>query len=162
MRDGADDEDQLLLDPASCGKGKFTSVTPLDASPDGSLLLYELKQGGERMGTFGILDVVKRRTLDDVVPRGYLRGFAFAEDSKSFYYVHETIGAANLPRVARRHVIGTNFEEDQEIFRAEGGAHLRLVLVPGDGRLGFLVYRFLEKKYTDFFLWSRVIGQPAE
>jgi len=41
------------------------------------------------MGTFEILDVANRRKLPDSLPHGYLRGFAFAPDSKSFYYVHE-------------------------------------------------------------------------
>ena len=52
-------------------------------------MLYEVKQGGERTGTFELLDIQKREVLPDVLPRGYLRGFAFAPDSLAFYYVHE-------------------------------------------------------------------------
>ena len=60
FREGADGEDQLLVDPAERGTGDYTAVKPLRASADGSLLLYEVKQGGERMGSFEILDVPSR------------------------------------------------------------------------------------------------------
>src|SRR6266853_4435640 len=40
MREGADGEDQLLIDPAELGKSKYTTVKPVRVSPDGRLLLY--------------------------------------------------------------------------------------------------------------------------
>src|SRR6202142_1753723 len=89
MREGADGPDQLLLDPSDRGTGKYTAMKPVRVSPDGRLLLYEIKEGGERTGTFALFDIEGRSTLPDVLPRGYLRGFAFAPDSRSFYYVHE-------------------------------------------------------------------------
>src|SRR5712672_3046814 len=57
FREGADGEDQLSVDPAGRGTGDYTAVKPLRVSQDGLLLLYEVKQGGERTGTFEILDV---------------------------------------------------------------------------------------------------------
>jgi len=89
MRNGADGEDQLLIDPSQRETGKYTAVKPLRVSPDGRLLLYEVKEGGERTGTFELLDIETRKRLPDSLPRGYLRGFAFAPGGKSFYYVHE-------------------------------------------------------------------------
>lgn len=87
MREGPDGEDCLLIDPAERGTGEHTAVKPLRVSPDGRLLLYEVKEGGERTGTFELLDIQSRKTLPDVLSHGYLRGFAFAPDSRSFYYV---------------------------------------------------------------------------
>jgi prolyl oligopeptidase len=122
-------------------------------SPDGRLLLYEIKQGGERTGTFALLDIETRRTLADVLPRGYLRGFAFAPGGRSFYYVHEPVDARrSFYRAAHHHVLGTNFNEDREIFFAGEDEKLRLCLVSDATRLGFLIYRFLEKTHTDFYL----------
>jgi len=154
LREGADGEDQLLIDPATRGAGRYTSVKPLHASADGSLLLYEVKQGGERTGTFEILDTAKRKTLPDVLARGYLRGFAFAPDGNSFYYAHEAT-ASDRPfyRAAFHHVLGTDSAIDKEIFRAGDEPKLRLVLISGTRAIGFLVYRFLDKTYTDFYLW---------
>ena len=157
MREGADGPDCLLLDPAERGTGKHTAVKPLGASADGKLLLYEVKEGGERTGRFELLDLETRRTLPNVLPRGYLRGFAFAPDGKSFCYVHEALESKRpFYRAAYRHVLGTNPGEDREIFCAGEDPKLRLCLISGEGRLGFLVYRFQDKRLTDFYL------QPLE
>jgi len=88
-----------------------------------------------------------------VLSRGYLRGFAFAPDSRSFYYVHEAITPKPQRRAVYHHVLGTRFDDDKQIFFAGDGDKLRLSIVPGRERLGFLVYRFLDKPYTDFYLW---------
>jgi prolyl oligopeptidase len=153
MRDGAEGIDQLLLDPADRKTGKYTALVPLRVSLDGRLLLYEVKEGGERTGTFECLDINNRITLPDVLSRGYLRGFSFAPDSKSFYYVHESLDAKRpFYRAAYHHFLGTPFSEDRQIFYAGENKNLRLSLISDAKRLGFLVYTFLEKTRTDFYL----------
>jgi prolyl oligopeptidase len=155
LRDGLDGEDRLLVDPAEHGVGKYTAVKPLRVSPDGRLLLFEVKEGGERTGTFKVLEIESRRTLPDVLPRGYLRGFAFAPDGKSFCYVHELANGKEPHRhAALRHVLGTDFSEDQEIFFAGEGEKIRVCLTSDAARIGFLVYRFAEKTRTDLYLQS--------
>ncbi|MGB2590693.1 MAG: prolyl oligopeptidase family serine peptidase [Candidatus Acidiferrum sp.] len=155
MREQPEGEDHLLVDPAEHGPGKHTAVKPLRVSPDGRLLLFEVKEGGERTGTFKLLDIESKRTLPDVLPRGYLRGFAFAPDGKSFCYVHEPADArAPIRCAAFRHHLGTDFSEDLGIFVARGGEKLRLSLVADQNWIGFLVYRFQEKIRTDFYLKS--------
>jgi len=153
LRKGPDGEDRLLIDPAERGSGKHTAVKPLRISLDGRLLLYEVKEGGERTGIFELLDIQTRKILPDVLSRGYLRGFAFAPDSRSFYYVHEAITAKPQRRAVYYHVLGTRSDDDKQIFFAGDGDKLRLSIVPGRERLGFLVHRFLDKPYTDFYLW---------
>jgi prolyl oligopeptidase len=153
MREGADGEDQLLLDPAERGTGKYTAVKPLRVSPDGRLLLYEVKEGGERTGTFELLEIESRKRLPDLLSRGYLRGFAFAPDGNSFYYVHEALKAERpFYRAAYQHVLGTPSSEDQEIFFAGEHEQMRLGLFSDDRRLVFFVYQFLEKTFTDIYL----------
>lgn len=155
MREGAGGEDWLLIDPIGLGKGIHAAVKPLRASADGRLLLYEIKEGGERTGTFAMLDVDSRKTLPEVLPRGYLRGFAFAPDGKGFYYVHEALESKRpLYRAAYHHSLGTDFGADKEIFSAGEGQELRLGLISNRHRLGFLVYRFAEKTRTSFYLKS--------
>src|SRR6266700_6468055 len=154
MREGPDGEDCLLIDPAERGTGKHTAVKPLRVSPDARLLLYEVKEGGERTGTFELWDIESQRTLPDVLPRGYLRGFAFAPDSRSFYYVHEAMTSSGAHhRAVCHHVLGTHFNDDKQIFVAGDSDNVRLHIVHGKDQLGFLVYRFLDKPYTDFYLW---------
>src|SRR5437660_7362735 len=52
MREGINGPDEILVDPSRRGTGSHTAVKPLRVSADGRLLLYEVKQGGERTGTF--------------------------------------------------------------------------------------------------------------
>jgi prolyl oligopeptidase len=153
MREGANGPDQLLIDPSHRGTGNYTAVKPLRVSPDGRLLLYEIKEGGERTGRFALLDIEGHRTLPDVLPRGYLRGFAFAPDNRSFYYVHESLEAEKpFYRAAYHHVLGMPFTKDEEIFFAGEDEKLRLCMISDTTRLGFLVYRFLERTRTHFYL----------
>jgi prolyl oligopeptidase len=162
VREGPDGEDQLLLDPAERRTGKHTALKPLQLSQDGRLLLYEVKEGGERTGTFELFDIERRGKLPDVLPRGYLRGFSFAPDARSFYYVHEALGAKRPHyRAAYRHVLGTAFDCDREIFYAGEDERLRLHILSGQKRLGFLVFRFCDKTYTDFYLQSSDSESPA-
>lgn len=155
FREDVDGPDQLLIDPAERGTGPYTAVKPLRVSPDGRLLLYEVKEGGERTGTFELLDIETRAVLPEVLPRGYLRGFAFSPDSRSFYYVHEPL-TPNRPhyRAAYHHVLGTSFDDDKEIFFAGEDPQLRLQIVPGTAKLGFLILHFGDKTLTDFLLFS--------
>jgi prolyl oligopeptidase len=155
FREGADGPDQLVVDPAERGTGPYTAVRPLRLSLDGRLLLYEVKEGGERTGIFEILDIETRAVLRDALPRGYLRGFAFLPNSKSFYYVHEPLRAQRPQyRAAYHHVLGTSFDDDKEIFFAGEDPQLRLQIVPGAVQFGFLILRFGYKTLTDFLLFS--------
>jgi prolyl oligopeptidase len=163
MREEANGEDLLLVDPAEHGTGKYTAVKPTRVSPDGRLLLFEVKEGGERTGTFKLIEIESRRTLPDVLSRGYLRGFAFAPDGKGFCYVHEPAsGKERTRRAALRHVLGTDFSEDREVFFGGEGEKLRLCLISDRSRIGFLVYRFAEKTRTDFYLKRWESDAPSE
>jgi prolyl oligopeptidase len=163
LREGPDGEDQLLIDPAERRTGNHTALKPLQLSQDGSLLLYEVKEGGERTGAFELFNVEKREKLPDALPRGYLRGFSFAPDARSFYYVHEALGAKRPHyRAAYHHILGTAFDNDREIFCAGENKKLQLHIVSGEKRLGFLVSRFCDKTYTDFYLLPSDNESPAE
>jgi prolyl oligopeptidase len=153
MREGAIGEDQLLLDPSTRGTGPHTAIKPLIVSPDGRLLLYEIKEGGERTGTFELLDIENRRRLDDFLPRGYLRGFAFSRDGKGFYYVHERLGT-NRPyyRAAYEHRLGASFSVDREVFSAGEDRKIWLTLLSGNNCLLFLKHTFFDRPLMDVYL----------
>jgi prolyl oligopeptidase len=163
FRESAEATDQLLIDPAERGTGPYTAVNPLHVSPDGRLLLYEIKEGGERTGKFEILQIETRAILPDALPRGYLRGFAFTSDSRSFYYVHEPHNAEGLHnRAVRRHVLGTSFDGDTEVFCVGRDDKVRLHILPGAEALGVLVIHFGKRPLTDFFRLAMEGDQKAE
>jgi prolyl oligopeptidase len=137
MRERPDGEDKLLIDPSAQGKGNHTAVKLLRVSSDGRLLLYEIKEGGERTGTFALLDIQSRKTLPDILSRGYLHGFAFKPDGKSFYYIHEPLDSKRRHyRAVYHHVLGTNILEDRETFSAGEDPKIRLGLIADTKRLG--------------------------
>lgn len=153
LRETVEGDDQLLIDAGTLGTGTHTAVRIIRVSPTGELLLYEIKQGGERSGTFALFDVKNRRTLPETLDRGFLRGFAFAPNEKGFYYVHESLGPQKaLGRAVRHHVVGTKFAADSEIFVAGESEKIRLSLVRGPERLGILVYRLCDPVRMDFYL----------
>ena len=153
MREEADGEDQLLIDPSERGTGIYTAIKPLRVSPDGRLLLYEVKEGGEKTGTFELFDIETRKHLPDLLPRGYLRGFVFAPDGKSFFYTHEALHTKRpFYRAAYHHVLGTPFSEDREIFFAGEDEQIQLGLFSESKHLVLIVSRFLEKTLTSIYL----------
>ncbi len=161
MREGPGGDDEILIDPAIRGDGVFSAVKPLTISRDGRFLLYEIKQGGEKAGRFKIFDVVERRTRSDALPLGYLRGFEFAPDCTSFYYVHEDKHAYQpAGRAVRYHRMGTDFREDTTLFSAPEGEEVRVSLLSDPQRLGILVFRFFDKTYTDFHVYM-MAGREA-
>jgi len=163
MREGRDGDDQLLIDPRQAGSGNHTAVQPRLVSPDGGFLLYEIKEGGERSGSFALLDVDARKVLPDSLPRGYLRGFAFAPDLKSFYYVHEDLHSTTSSyHAAYHHVLGTLPSDDREIFFAGENPKHRLILFSDRARLGVLLCKFLDKTYTDFHVRPFAFGHSFE
>jgi len=153
FRDGIDGEDQMLIDPTERGTGQYTAVKPLRVSPDGRLLLYEVKEGGERTGTFEIFDIAKREILPEILARGYLRGFIFSPDSTEFFYSHEPLCSQRPSyRAVCRHIMGTPLREDREVFVAAKDSTLRLCLISDARRMGILVYAFSDPSMTDFYL----------
>lgn len=163
MREGPDSEDQLLLSPTQFGTDPFIAVKPLSASSNGHLLLFEIKKGGEHPGTFGILDVDRIKVLSDILPRGYIRGFAFSPDQNSFYYVHEPADSKQIrPQRAFRHILGTNISDDTEIFVAGNDPQIQLCLLSDEDRLGFLVYSFALNRCTHFYLKDFASGAAPQ
>ena len=163
VREGSKGPDQLLIDPAARATGKYTAVKPRRVSPSGRLLLYEVKQGGERTGSFEIFDLITRSVLPDVLPRGYLRGFAFAWDEKSFYYVHEPPDLSRYrAQTAFRHVIGTSFADDRIVFSMGGTEKVRVSLLGDQHRVGFLASNAATKTLTSFYIKSFDETSPVD
>lgn len=154
-RAGDHGPEELLIDPAHFGDGARTSVRVVSVSPNGRFLAYSLKRGGEDSSELRIFDVAHLETTSDGLPRGYLSGFAFAPDSRSYYYVHEPLNAMRPHRLqARRHFIGDDAHEDHKAFDAGEDPHTKLGLrISDDGRyLAYLVVRSRDRQSIDLYL----------
>ena len=159
MRDGENGRDEVIIqleDPR-------TSVRIIKVSPSGELLAYAVKHGGEDSSEIRLFNVAKRTTLSDGLARGYLSGFAFAADSKSYYYVHEPLNATQPhPLRVCRHFIGSNPLEDREIFAAGENTRTKLGLrISDDGRyLVYVVVRSRERRSIDVYVQDTSFAAP--
>lgn len=155
FREGLYGKDQLIRDPGEDGMTPFTSIKPLMVSDDGRYLLYAVREGGERSARFHLFDMRRRQSIDEYLPRGFLRGFAFSSNPPGFYYVHQPAGEpATFSRTAYFHLLGTSFVDDRKVFFAGEGDRTRLHLVSGAGQIIFVVFHFADQIHTSFHLWS--------
>jgi prolyl oligopeptidase len=112
MRRGAGTE-EVLIDPASLSVDHTTSVNFEGFSDDGKLVAYGVRKGGEDEVSIHLIDTDTRKEISDSLPRArYLSGVAFKTDKAGLYYSKLTDAG---PR-AYYHAIGTNSEQDKEIF----------------------------------------------
>ncbi|HEY6271158.1 MAG TPA: prolyl oligopeptidase family serine peptidase [Terriglobales bacterium] len=113
MRKGATGKDELLLDPLPLSGDHTTSIGGLSPTQDASLLLYNIRRGGEDETEIHILDINAHRDLPDVLPRAYYLGFSWKKDHTGFFY-----GRADREKGKRiyYHALGANPANDPEIF----------------------------------------------
>jgi prolyl oligopeptidase len=125
-------QERLLVDPSE--KGPFVSVGIHQVSADGSLLAYEVRNGGEEQRAIRIVDVETGSTFPDVVGAGIIRGFSFSSNKRGFYYCREAAAAAQDHAICF-HGFQTA-GEDRAIFRATRVGDSRLFLISDDVHLG--------------------------
>jgi prolyl oligopeptidase len=124
---GIHGEDELLLDPGTLSERNSLSVTIIDISPNGTLLAYGLREGGQGARRVRILNLETMETLPDELPKGALRGFNFLPESNGYFYVSELVDKPNEPKAAKRHFFGQSMAQDKTVFYGGRAANLRLV-----------------------------------
>ncbi len=85
LRRGADQPEELLVDPAPLSADQTTSVSLEDISDDGKLILYGVRKGGEDEIELVWLDVDAKRELRRL-PRARYLGYAIEPDRRGAYY----------------------------------------------------------------------------
>jgi prolyl oligopeptidase len=129
MREQGSERDDILIDPALRDDGQTASVDLLQVSPDGTLLAYRVRNGGEDAAAVEVFNIQDRCVLPDRLPKGKLHGFAFTPDSQGFLYEMRTIsGDTPVQLAAFRHQIGTDHSKDLCLFRAGHSPRTRLAM----------------------------------
>ena len=131
-----DGEFEVVIDPLDLRDDATTSVSIIDFSPDGRLMIYAIRDGGRDEREYRVRDLESGEDLPDRLPTYLYGNVSFDEEGDGFYYSRRSreTGAR-----IRHHRLGTNLEEDQELF-GEGHGPERFVGFSqgGDGR--WLVY----------------------
>ena len=129
-------EFEVVIDPLEFRPDGTTSVDIQDFSPDGRLMIYAIRDGGRDEREIRVRDLESGEDLPDRLPTYLYGNISFDPEGEGFYYSRRSreTGAR-----IRYHRLGTDMEEDEELF-GEGHGPERFVnsSLGGDGR--WLVY----------------------
>ncbi len=112
MRQGLEGKEEVLIDPLPMSPDHTITVGLLNATRDGKILAYYVRQGGADEVQPHLYDVDARKDLPDTFPKGRYSGFAVLPD-KSGIYLTKLLPEG--PRVLF-HKMGTDTSSDTEIF----------------------------------------------
>jgi prolyl oligopeptidase len=157
--------ESLLLSVTMLGRSLSTSLSIVQVSRDGRYLVFGIRTGGEDVQEIGIYDLQERRVRPDSLPRGFLRGLVFAAGQRGFYYAHEeTTGRYRDRRAIRWHEFGADQGGDLEIFCAEEGPAIRLVLQEAEdtSALGYLISSLAAIPRTRFLIHEFPLRMPPQ
>lgn len=112
VRDGLEGEERVLLDPHPLSEDHTTSVSMMDISDDGALMVYDIRKGGVDEIEVHIMDVATGQDLPDVLPTARYWGATLTPDKSGMYYTRH---GAEGPRVMY-HKLGTDIATDTVIF----------------------------------------------
>ena len=131
VREGIDGEDRVLIDPHPMSPDHTISVSYLDISRDGRLVVYAVRDGGVDEVSIHLRDVDTGMDLDDSLPAARYGQVTLTPDKTGFYY--ERYGDVT-PRVMF-HALGTDPSTDIQLF-GDGYDlhHIPVSLLSDDGR----------------------------
>ena len=131
VREGIDGEDRVLIDPHPMSPDHTISVSYLDISRDGRLVVYAVRDGGVDEVSIHLRDVDTGMDLDDSLPAARYGQVTLTPDKTGFYY--ERYGDVT-PRV-KFHALGTDPSTDIQLF-GDGYDlhHIPVSLLSDDGR----------------------------
>lgn len=120
-----DGNERVLIDPMVLDAEGLTTLDAWQPSPDGTLLAYQLSEGGTEESTIRLMRVADGAPVDEAIDRVRYSPIAWLADSSGYYYVrkpHPTLVPADEVQYHRRvylHLVGTDAEHDDvEIFGA--------------------------------------------
>jgi len=131
VRKGLRGNDEALIDPHPLSPDHTTTVGIRSVSPDGKLLIYAIRQGGEDETTPYLLDVDAHKELADRLPKGRYFDLSLTPDTRAIYYSRMT------PEGSRVfvHRVGSDPGQDQELFgRGYGPEKIISSEISEDGR----------------------------
>jgi prolyl oligopeptidase len=124
-----DGPEEVLVDPHGLSPDHSASANFQDVSPDGRLLAYGVRQGGQDEVEVRLMDVDSRQALESL-PKARYSGVAIAADKASLYYSRVT---PEGPRVYRHRIGGAQM--DEELFGSGYGPEKIIgAELSGDGR----------------------------
>ena len=131
VREGPNGEDRILIDPHPMSPDHTISVSYLDISRDGRLVVYAVRAGGVDEVSIHLRDVDTGKDLDDMLPAARYGQVNLTPDKTGFYY--ERFG--DVPPRVMFHALGTEPGSDTRLFGDGYELHqIPVSLLSDDGR----------------------------
>ena len=86
VRHGWAEKDKRIVDPAQFSRDPNTSVNLDDVSRDGTLVAYEVREGGSDETTVHVFNVKTGKTMEDELPSANYLSVCFTPDGHGLYY----------------------------------------------------------------------------
>ena len=131
-----DDDYEVVLDPATFDPNYRTPIAIVGFDPDGTLMLYSMRQGGADEVEIRIRDLETGEDLPDRLPDALYQGVRFDAGGTGIYYTHRS--RTEGPRI-RHHTLGHDPAADREIWGSGYGptAFISMDSIAG----GYTIYR---------------------
>jgi oligopeptidase B len=143
---GGTDVEEILLDGNALAEGhSYFHVGGMEISDDEQLLLYAVDTVGRRNYTAKVKNLVTGEILSDEIPETEGGNYAWAADSKTFYYVKKDQQTLLGNRVYRHHI---GSPEDELVYEEK------------DNQYYMGIFRMKSKKYIA--IGSEHIGVASE
>ena len=120
-----DGTERVLIDPMTLDPEGTTTLDAYHPAPDGTLLAYQLSEGGTEESAIRVLDVATAEVVDGPVDRTRFSSVAWLPDGSGFYYVRQLHPDA-IPEDERQyhrrvwlHRLGDDPARDPVVFGAE-------------------------------------------
>lgn len=123
VRDGADGEERVLIDPATWSDDGATALASWKPSGDGSLLVYAIQDGGSDWRTLKVLDVATGEVRADTIEWAKFTDLAWMPNNVGFLYSRfpePEEGAAfqslNKNQAIYLHLVGNDQAKDTRVY----------------------------------------------
>lgn len=113
VRNGRDGKDSVLISPAMLSSDNSVTISTYQVSPDGAILWYGVRHGGEDEEQWRIVDLTTGTYLADTLPRARYFSVEIAPDKQTMYYTRYDTNNTNH---VMSHRIGTPWTSDIRLF----------------------------------------------
>ena len=140
VREGLSGEDKILIDPHPWSKDHVISADLMGTSPNGELLVYGIRKGGEDEVAIRLYDVAAGKDLPDSLPRARYFGISVMPDLSGFYYTRFGPEGCRIwfhrmgsPIASDRMIFGEGYDPGQIIYAgiSEDGKYLLVHVMYG-------------------------------
>lgn len=118
---------RILIDPMAIDPSGTTTLDAYAPSWETDLLAYQLSQSGTEEALLYVVEVATGLQVEEPIDRCRYSGVSWLPGGKAFYYVRKLHpdrvpkGESQLHRRVYLHRVGTDPEQDEEIFGGEHG-----------------------------------------